>query len=319
MTSSTKQVLIAGVVHPVLIEMLEAGGYRCRYEPKLEQADFERLAVGCTGLVVRSHWLRAELIDRLCPTLEFVGRVGSGLERIDVAHARSRGVRVLSSPEGNCQAVAEHTIGVMLSLLHRVPAGNEQLRRGVFERAANSGRELRAQTVGLIGMGNVGSAVANKLSGLGCRVLGYDKYRSDYGAEIDNPNFVECGLLDELLAEANVVSLHLPETPETDNYVDVGFMANVRHSIYFINTARGNQVSLTNLANWLQNRKILGLALDVFPTEPPGELQNSEAAAYHYLLQTPERVLLTPHIAGLSDQSFYELAYILAEKVLQSH
>ena len=241
-------------------------------------------------------------IDRV-PSLRCIGRVGAGMETIDVDYAESRGIRCLNSPEGNRDAVGEHAVGLLLALLDNIARADAEVRQGLWQREANRGYELGPLTVGIIGYGNMGQSFAKRLGGFGCRVVVYDKYK-------------EIGSLEEVQRDADVVSFHVPLTDETHHYLDAAFIENMAKPFFVVNTARGAVVDTEALVQGLQSGKVRGAALDVLEYENmQADGLGDVAPAMRYLMES-SRTVLTPHVAGWTVESKYKLAAVLADKII---
>ncbi|HMC98238.1 MAG TPA: NAD(P)-dependent oxidoreductase [Flavobacteriales bacterium] len=301
------RILILDSVHPVLAERLTAAGHACIGPDGAGSADVE-------GLVVRSSEVGSEFLKRM-PKLRFVGRVGSGVENIDVAHCDRNGIRVLNSPEGNRDGVGESCVLLLLALMKSLVPANAQARAGIWSREANRGTELRGKTVGIIGYGQMGSAFAEKLRGFGVRVLAHDKYKSGF----DKAGVRECSLA-ELLGASDVISLHLPLTTGTQHYANDAFFHRLRQPVWFLNTSRGRVVHTRALLDAIEDGRVIAAGLDVLeferadlsaldPAMEPGTQQR--------LLGHP-RVLITPHIAGVTHEGRYKLAAVLANKIIEA-
>lgn len=308
-----KRVLISDRTHEVLPQRLREAGFEIRVEPDHDYESLVQAAQGCEGLVVRSKVnIDSAFIDRV-PSLRCIGRVGAGMETIDVNYAEAHGVRCLNSPEGNRDAVGEHAVGLLLSLLNNIARADAEVRRGLWQREANRGYELGPLTVGIVGFGNMGQAFARRLSGFGCRIVVYDKYKEL--SDFKNLNVVK--VLSELQAEADIVSFHVPLTEETHHYLDAEFIAAMAKPFYLINTSRGAVVDTEALVAGLERGKVRGAALDVLEYEKMqadglGEIP----ASMQYLMQSP-RTVLTPHVAGWTVESKYKLAAVLADKMIE--
>lgn len=300
------KVLVADRTHEVLVQKLREAGFEVRVEPDHDYESLVHAAQGCDGLVVRSKVIiDKEFIDRV-PTLRCIGRVGAGMETIDVEYAESRGIRCLNSPEGNRDAVGEHAVGLLLALLDNIARADAEVRQGLWQREANRGYELGPLTVGIIGYGNMGQAFAKRLGGFGCRVLAYDKYHPANAT------------LEQLQREADVVSFHVPLTDETRHYLDDAFVGNMAKPFYVVNTARGAVVDTEALARGLQSGKVRGAALDVLEYENmQADGLGNVAPAMHYLMES-KRTVLTPHVAGWTVESKYKLAEVLADKIIDA-
>lgn len=307
------KILIADRTHEVLVTRLREAGFDVRVEPDHDYESLAQAAQGCEGLVVRSKVnIDSKFIDRV-PSLRCIGRVGAGMETIDVDYAESHGVRCLNSPEGNRDAVGDHAVGLLLSLLNNIACADAEVRQGLWQREANRGYELGPLTVGIIGFGNMGQSFAKRLSGFGCQVVVYDKYKDLRGFK----DIKAVKDLSELQAEADVVSFHVPLTEETRHYLDAEFVAAMAKQFYLVNTARGAVVDTEALVAGLESGKVRGAALDVL------EYENMQADGLgnapepmQYLMRSP-RTVLTPHVAGWTVESKYKLAAVLADKMIE--
>ena len=299
------RILIADRTHEVLEDKLREAGFVVSVEPDHDYESLVAAAQGCVGLVVRSKVIiDSKFIDRVS-SLSCIGRVGAGMETIDVEYAESKGISCLNSPEGNRDAVGEHAVGLLLALLDNIARADAEVRQGLWRREANRGIELGSLTVGIIGYGNMGQSFAKRLSGFGCRVVIYDKYK-------------EIGTLEEVQREADVVSFHVPLTDETHHYLDAGFIEAMAKPFFVVNTARGAVVDTEALVQGMENGKVRGAALDVL------EYENMQAdglgdvpVSMQYLMQSPLTVL-TPHVAGWTVESKYKLAAVLADKMIKT-
>ena len=307
------KVLIADRTHEVLPQRLREAGIEVSVEPDHDYESLVQASQGFEGLVVRSKVnIDSAFIDRV-PSLRCIGRVGAGMETIDVDYAEAHGVRCLNSPEGNRDAVGEHAVGLLLALLNNIARADAEVRRGLWQREANRGYELGPLTVGIIGYGNMGQAFAKRLSGFGCRVIYYDKYLDNLEKLVD----LERVSLETLQREADVVSFHVPLTEETRHYLDAAFIEVMAKPFYLLNTSRGAVVDTEALVAGLERGKVRGAALDVL------EYENMQAdglgdvpECVHYLQRSP-RTVLTPHVAGWTVESKYKLAAVLADKMIE--
>lgn len=306
-------VLITDSTHPVLVEKLEAAGHRCRVWTDCTYESLLAEVQNYDALVVRSKIaIDRNFIDH-ARHLRCIGRVGAGMETIDVDYSESVGIRCLNSPEGNRDAVGEHAVGLLLALADKVALADSEVRQGLWRREANRGFEIKGRTVGIIGCGNMGSAFAQRLRGFECQIVAYDKYKSAGYA----PDGVEEVSFDELQRRADIVSLHVPLTDETHYMADADFFAAFAKGIYLINTSRGAVVKTRDLAAAMESGKVLGAALDVIEYEDmskDGLDLDTLPADFRYLLQSP-RTVLTPHVAGWTVESKYKLAAVLADKI----
>jgi len=261
--------------------------------------------------VVRTYIIDKEVID-LASQLEFIGRSGSGLDKIDVAYAESKNIRVINSPEGNADAVAEHAIGMILGLLHYIVKSDREMRRFIFKRKINTGFELSNKTVGIIGFGNTGSRLAKKLSGFNCKILAYDKYLTNYGSE----KVKECDL-QQLYDEADIVSIHLQGNAETKEYICAQFFTQFKKPIYLINTSRGMIMNTKDVWRALESGKIIGLGLDVYENEDLSTITFRQKQLYKKLVRS-NKTIVTPHVAGWSHEAEFKIADILSKKIINA-
>ena len=302
-------VLIVDDIHPIFIETLKKSGIKVDYQPDITYAEALLCIPDYEVLVVRSKFkVQAEFIDA-ATSLKLIARAGAGVDNIDIAYAESKGITLVSAPEGNCDAVAEHMIAMLLSLLSNLRISDLEVRNGAWKREENRGFELGGKVVGLIGYGNNGKAMARKLSGFGVKVLAYDKYLESYG-----DSYADEASMDELFQEADVLSLHIPLTSETENLVNAEFVASFKKDFYFLNGSRGKIVNIDAVIEGLRNGKIVGAAFDVLPVEKFPALSQTE---WFNTLKSFPNVVLSPHVAGWTVESYYKIAKVLVEKVVK--
>lgn len=305
-------VLITGEAHPILADGLDQLGYTVWNQPEITRAELIERVADVSALILTSrHVIDAPVFER-GKNLVWIGRLGSGLDVIDLSLAASRGIRVLSSPEGNRQAVAEHTLGLLLNLVRHQSRADREVRSGKWNRNANRGVELGGLTVGLIGYGNTGACTARLLTSIGVQVLAFDKYRSDFDGE-----WATAATMEQIRQEADLVSLHLPLTNETDGLVDDAWIRGFDKPIWLINTSRGPITPLEPLIRQLENGKLRGVALDVLPREPLAGYTAAERALLDRLCSF-DTVVLTPHVAGYTAETPERLARVLLEKLLDT-
>ena len=307
------QVAFLDTVHEVLWERLTAAGMDCVHAETTTRDDVLAGALSaCTGIVLRSRLtVDKALLDAL-PALQWVARSGAGLDNIDLAEAEQRGLRVISSPEGNATAVGEHAVGQLLTLLHKLTRADRHVRGGGWDREGHRGLELEARTVGIIGFGNMGQSFARCLRGFGCQVLAYDKYTSGFNGEY---GVEECSL-EAIQQRADVVSLHVPLTAETRGMVNAQWLAEFAQPFFLLNTARGEVVNTEAVLDALDNGQLAGAALDVLEFEKRSlEGLAERPTALQRLLEHP-RTVLSPHVAGWSVESYFKLSNVLADKIL---
>jgi len=307
-----RKVLFIDTTHPILKSELEKDGFQCDAFPTYGRRDFKRIIKDYTGVIIRSKIkLDADILAK-ATNLKFIGRVGAGMENIDVDYATDKGIVCVNAPEGNRDAVGEQAVGMLLSLMNNLLIADQEVRNGIWEREQNRGYELGGKTIGIIGYGNTGSAFAKKLSGFGVRVLAYDKYKSDYTDE-----FIEESDMATLFEKCDILSLHVPLTEETHYLVDHEYLNRFKKPIYVVNTSRGKVVNTKDLVANLENGKVIGACLDVLEYEGMS-FESLDAAqipeSFHTLIGM-KNVILSPHIAGWTHESNYKLAMTIVEKV----
>ena len=310
------RILVTDSTHPILHDLLRQAGHEVVEDTTLNYDTLLSVIPQYDALVVRSKIIiDRPFLDR-ARHLRCIGRVGAGMETIDVDYAESLGIRCLNSPEGNRDAVGEHALGLLLALFNNIARADAEVRQGLWQREANRGLELKGRTVGIIGFGNMGSAFAQRLQGFECNIIAYDKYKPAGYA----PAYVQEVSLHELQQRAQVLSLHVPLTPETRHMVDYPFIQRFRHPFHLINTSRGAVVDTPGLVRALDEGLILGTALDVIEYEDmtrDGLDLDHLPDAFHYLLHSP-RAILTPHVAGWTMESKEKLASVLAQKIIEN-
>jgi D-3-phosphoglycerate dehydrogenase len=300
--------------HPLLWEQLEHVGYQNEADFTSSKAEIEAKIHKYDGIIIRSRFkIDKDFIDK-ATNLKFIARVGAGLESIDCDYAKSKNIHLIAAPEGNRNAVGEHTLGMLLSLMNKLNGANKLVGEGKWIREGNRGHELEGKTVGLIGYGNMGKSFAKKLRGFDVKVLCYDILPN-----VGNENAKQVSL-QELQQQVDVLSLHIPWTLETDKMVNSNFINSFAKPFWLINTSRGKNVVTDDLVVALQSGTILGAGLDVLEYEKLSFeklfVDNEKPKAFEYLLQA-ENVLLTPHIAGWTFESHQKLAQVIVDKIIK--
>lgn len=307
-----KLVLITDDCHPLLIEGLERLGFVCHFNPNCTPEQVDEIVHAYYGMIVNSKIRADRVFLNEAKNLRFIGRLGSGMEIIDREFAAQKGIAVLSSPEGNRNAVAEQALGMLLALANNLLRADRETRENLWRREANRGFELSGRTIGIIGFGHTGSRFAHKLAGMEMTVLAYDKYKTGYAADMP---WVQETDLDTIQKHADIISLHLPLTQETRHLVDEAFLERCKPGLILINTSRGACVKTKDLVKALENKTVGGACLDVFENEKPATYSTEEAGLYRRLYAL-ENVVVSPHIAGWTFESKRKLAEVLLEKII---
>lgn len=308
-----KRVLIVDRVHPALAEGLEGRGFDCSTDMTYTYDTFAARADDLYGLVIRSRFVVDRALLDTKPSLRFIVRIGSGVENIDVAYAESRGVRVISTPEGNANAVAEHCLGLLLGLLRHISSADREVRAGEWLREKNKGSELHAHTYGIIGYGHTGPAFARLLHALGGEVYAYDRYNPNAGDEC-----AKMVSLEELCAHCDVISLHVNYIPENLHLINSEFIERMPHPFLLLNSSRGLVVECAALVRGLQSGKVTAAALDVLEYESTRlkNLPKAEWPEAMTTLATMENVILTPHVGGQTLDAELRHAQVALEKIV---
>ncbi len=300
--------------HPLLIEKLRNAGYENHEDHTSSKDEIQNKIKNYDGIVIRSRFsIDREFIDKAQGSLQFIARVGAGLENIDSEYAAEKGIRLISAPEGNRNAVGEHALAMLLTLFNKLTVADSEIRSGHWNREKNRGHELDGKTVGIMGYGNMGKSFARKLRGFDVKVLCHDIL-----PHVGDANAKQVSL-EELQRETDVLSLHIPWTAQTDKLVNSEFIAAFSKPFWLINTSRGKNVVTSHLTDALKSGKILGAALDVIEYEKSSFehffSDNGIPAEFEYLLKS-QNVLMSPHVAGWTVESHERLATVVSDKIL---
>ena len=308
MSEPKPKFLITDTIPDGFIEGFEELGFEVDYRQKPSNSELYKIADQYTGIVVNTSLiLTKEVLDKAV-LLKYILRPGSGLDNVDVAYAKEKGILIFNSPEANADAVAEHVIGMIFGLLDHIPRASQQVAQFQWIRQPNNGTLFKGKTIGIIGYGNTGAALAKKLFGFGVHILVYDKYKKGFG----NENVKEAEMA-EIFENADLLSLHIPLTNETEYLVNNGFIENFKKSFYLINTSRGKNVNLNSLIYGLKSGKVLGAALDVLENENISGYSAEEKEQLQSLFAAGN-VIVTPHIAGWTNESREQIFMMVLEK-----
>lgn len=300
--------------NPILIEQLNDLSYVNHEDFVSSKQEIEAKIQDYHGIVIRSRFkIDKTFIDKAI-NLKFIARVGAGLESIDCDYAKSKNIALIAAPEGNANAVGEHALGMLLSLFNKLNIADSEIKSGNWNRESNRGYEIEGKTIGIIGYGNMGKSFAKKLQGFDCEVIFYDILENIADANAKQVT------LNELKQKADVVSLHIPWTAETDKMVNEIFINSFAKPFWLINTSRGKNVVTSDLVESLKLGKILGAGLDVLEYEKLSFetlfVENEIPEAFQYLLQS-KNVILSTHIAGWTFESHKKLAQVIADKIVK--
>lgn len=305
------KILMVDENHAILTELL-AEHFSIEHDYQSTKADIQHKMKDFHGLIIRSRFPVDEEFLKASKNLKFIARVGAGLENIDLETAKNLGIQCYNASEGNRDAVAEHCVGMMLSLMNHFKRCNLQIIKGEWKREENRGEEIKGKTVGLIGYGNMGKSTAKRLSGFGCEVLAYD-ILPNLGDE-----FAQQVEMDEIFEKTDILSFHLPQTPETIGLLNRSYIEKFSKPFYFLNTARGRNVVTKDLVDALKSGKIKAAGLDVLEFEKTSfeNLTLTDLPEEYQFLLHAENVILTPHVAGWTKESKQKLAEVIAQKII---
>jgi len=308
------KIIFLDSVHPILNERLTAKGYECIDASMLSEADCSNVIKQANGIVIRSRFTLNEAFLKDAVNLKFIARSGAGMENIDEHYCADKNIALFNAPEGNRNAVGEHALGMLLSLLNKLHTADREVRSGKWDREGNRGNELDGKIVGIIGYGNNGKAFAKKLRGFDVKILAYDKYKQNFGDHY----VMEC-TLNAIMENADVISFHIPQNPETLFMANDYFFSQLQKAIYLLNLSRGKIVKTSALVKAMQEGKVIAAGLDVLEYEKTSfEAFNVEKMPEDLkFLIASNNVILTPHVGGWTTESYFKLSNVLADKILE--
>lgn len=310
------KVVFLDTVHEILAIRLTSEGYKCVDATALTKENCLEEISDAVGIVIRSRFTMNEEFLQFAPKLKFIARSGAGMENIDERYCKKREIDLFNAPEGNRNAVGEHALGMLLSLMRKMHTADREVRAGKWDREGNRGVELDGKTVGIIGFGNNGKAFAKKLQGFDVKLMAYDKYKKNFGDHF----VMEC-TLNALLKNADVISFHIPQNQETIYMANDQFFNKIEKSVFLLNLSRGKIVETAALVKALKSGKVIGAGLDVLEYERTSFesfFEQELPEEFNYLLKS-DAVLFTPHIGGWTDESYYKLSAVLADKILEKY
>ena len=308
------KILFLDTVHEVLENRLTLAGFSCIDGTNFTFEETKSQLSEIDGIVIRARFTLNEELLKFAPKLKFIARSGAGMENIDEEYCKSRNILLFNAPEGNRNAVGEHALGMLLSLMNKIHTANRDVKNGLWEREKNRGLELDGKTVGIIGFGNNGSAFAKKLQGFEVEILVYDKFKSGFSTDQ-----IKESTLEEIVQKADVLSFHIPQNKETIYFGNDAFFESLKKPIFFLNLSRGKIIDSKALLKAINAGKILGAGLDVLEYEKSSfenMFDGSLPEEFTQLVQS-EKVLLTPHVGGWTNESYFKLSDVLATKILE--
>ncbi|TDG35328.1 phosphoglycerate dehydrogenase [Pedobacter changchengzhani] len=303
----SKKILIVDDLHPTFKEEAIKLGFEVDDEPQITRAETLAKIKDYVGIAVRTKFRIDAEIFEAANQLKFIARAGAGLDNIDVKLAGEKGIKLINAPEGNCDAVGEHAVGLLLSLMNNFRRADMEIRNGIWDREGNRGYELKGKKVGIVGYGHMGQSFAQKLAGFGVDVMAYDKYKTGF-----SDKFAREVSMEEIVKHSDVLSLHIPLTTETKQMVDDEYFYHFKKPIFFINTARGEIVNTQAVLKYIKEGKILGAGLDVLEAE---KFPNLSGQTWYRELSENQKVILTPHVGGWTFDSYRKISEVLVEKL----
>lgn len=302
-------ILIVDKMHDSIHDLLSDLDVKSSYKPYITREEILEIIDQYHGLIIRSKTRVDQELIKSASQLKFVARAGAGIDNLDVDELNNRGIAIINAPEGNRAAVAEHVLGLTLNLINNITKSDQEVRNGIWDREGNRGNELVSMTVGLIGYGYMGRAVAKILSKFGCRILVYDRYQTGF-----SKGLIEEAQMNRLFEEVDILSVHTPLTEETNQMIDDQYFAKFKKEIIFVNTSRGEIVKLSSLVSAIKSGKVRMAGLDVLENEKLQTLSKQQQHDFEYLANST-KTILTPHVAGWSFESYKRINTVLVAKI----
>jgi D-3-phosphoglycerate dehydrogenase / 2-oxoglutarate reductase len=308
---TSRKCLIIDPMHPSLFRLLKDIGWEYDDRPHIQRQELKALLkqTAYDGMIVRSKTVIDRDLLGDMPALKFIGRAGAGIDNLDQQFLKEKNIQILHAAEGNRDAVGEFTVGILLDLMRNISKGNREVRNKTWNREGNRGEELMGKTVSLIGYGNMGRAFAKRLSGFGCKILAFDKYKIAFSDDCCEESDME-----RIYAETDILSLHIPLTNETKMMVNRAYLERFKKDILLVNTARGEIAPLADIAYAIETGKLRGAALDVLENEKLETLTPLQQQSFNYL-SSKTNVIFTPHIAGWTVESHEKINVALVNKI----
>ncbi|MBN3519519.1 2-hydroxyacid dehydrogenase [Algoriphagus lutimaris] len=306
------KILIIDKMHKSIISMLEKKGHQVTYSPKITREEILDQVSAYDGLIIRSKTPMDQPLLEKAVNLKFIGRAGAGLDQIDLDYLVNRGIKLFHAAKGNRDAVAEHAMAMLLALFNHIKKSDAEVRKGIWDREGNRGHELMGKTVGIMGYGNMGKSFAKRLRGFGVDIYAYDKYKLNFGTRE-----VKEVIWEKLKAEADILSIHVPLTPETRNFLTIQELESFAHPFWLINTARGEVISFKTLNEALDRGILLGAVLDVLENEKFQKFTVEQKEEFEKL-SSRENVLFSPHVAGWTFESYKKINKVLVKKITKA-
>lgn len=296
-------------MHESILPLLHSIGVEADYKPEITPAQVLEIITSYQGIMVRSKMNLDKNFFNKATSLKFIARAGAGIDKIDIAEANLKNIRLINAPEGNSNALAEHALGMLLNLVNNINRSHAEVHEFKWNRESNRGYELAGKCAAIIGYGHMGRALAKKLHLLGCKVIAYDKFQKDFSDE-----YVTEVTLETLWKQSDIVSVHIPFNSDNRYFIDYDFLNHFSKPIWFINTARGEVLQTAALIQGLQQGKVLGAGLDVLENEKLNTLTENQVKDLKSLMELPQ-VILTPHIGGWTFESYQKINEVLVQKI----